>query len=357
MSRTRWFQIAVVSAAMAAACIPAPAWLVDGVYVTQFFPRLQSWLTGATNHVPFAALDVLLVAAAAWATWGVVTVARAGKGKRLSTFWRWEWRCATALAGAYLIFLVNWGLNYQRRPVSASLDYQEARITADGVRAFARRALQEVIDSRAALGDGPLEAVPRLAVAARLEVAFRETARILGVPGDVSAGVPKLSILDPFYTRTGVSGMTDPLFLETFLASNLLPHELPVVLTHEWGHLAGFARESEASFFGWLVCVRGDERARYSAWLSMLLRAASSLGRDERSAFRKRLPQPVLNDLEASRRRDERDLVRFATKVSRRAYDRYLKANRVEGGIRNYEEVLQLVVGTRFDADWIPVRH
>ena len=36
---------------------------------------------------------------------------------------------------------------------------------------------------------------------------------------------------------------------------------------HEWAHLAGYADESEASFVGWLTCVRADEAAQYSAWL------------------------------------------------------------------------------------------
>jgi hypothetical protein len=33
--------------------------------------------------------------------------------------------------------------------------------------------------------------------------------------------------------------MTDPFLLETLLASNLLPFEVPAVIAHEWGHLAG----------------------------------------------------------------------------------------------------------------------
>ena len=65
--------------------------------------------------------------------------------------------------------------------------------------------------------------------------------------------------------------MTDPFFLETVVASNLLRFEYPAVVAHEWGHLAGLARESDASFFGLMVCLRGDETARYSAWLEIFL--------------------------------------------------------------------------------------
>lgn len=356
MSRVTWAQFGLVLLAVAAAIVRLPGWFVDDVYGRRLFPWLQWQVTGATNLVPFAVLDLLIVAAIVWLAWGAVAVAQAGRGRRLATFWRWQRRYLVALAAVYLCFLAAWGLNYQRTPLSAKIDYAESRVTPESVRAFAEAALREVVARRAALGDGPLTLDAASVVAADLEPAFHEAARLLGVPAAVRAGRPKLTLLDVHYTRAGVAGMTDPLFLETFVASNLLPHELPVMLAHEWGHLAGFARESEASFFGWLVCVRGDDRAQYSGWLSMLLRSVAALNRADRQAFRDRLPQAVLDDLEASRVRDERDLLRFVTDLSQRTYDQYLKANRVPSGIRNYGEVLELAVGTRFEAGWTPVR-
>ena len=38
-----------------------------------------------------------------------------------------------------------------------------------------------------------------------------------------------------------------------------------------------------------------------------------------------------------------------------RVYDSYLKANRVESGVRDYGEVVRLLAGTRFDERWRPV--
>lgn len=356
MSPSRVVQRAVLGVAILSAAVRVPVWVADDLYGARVFPWLQWRLTGLTNLVPFAVLDVALVAAVVWLAWGAVAVVRAGRGRHWATFWRWEWRYITAFALVYVAFLGAWGLNYQRQPLTAALDFDESRITPEAVRAFAELSLSESIRARAALGDGPLPDEPRAVVAGRLEVAFHDATRALRVPGSVRPGRPKLTLLDPFYTRAGVAGMTDPIFLETFLASNLLPHEMPAVLAHEWGHLAGFARESEASFVGWLVCVRGDAHARYSAWLSMVLRGMAAVERDDRRALRARIPQAILDDLDAARRRDERDLVRLVTEASQRTYDQYLKANRVATGIRNYGEVLQLAVGTRFTDGWTPVR-
>ena len=87
--------------------------------------------------------------------------------------------------------------------------------------------------------------------------------------------------------------MTSPFFLETLVASNLLPFERPGVIAHEWGHLAGFARESEASFFGLLVCLHGNDAAQYSAWLDIFVRTLGARHRDDRRAVLAALPAAV----------------------------------------------------------------
>ena len=181
---------------------------------------------------------------------------------------------------------------------------------------------------------------------------------LLGLPGPVRAGRPKWSVLDYYLTRAGVSGMTDPFFLETLLASNLLPFELPAVIAHEWGHLAGLARESDASFFGLVVCLHGGEAARYSAWLEIFLRTPGARDRDDRRAARARLPAAVRADLQAMADRSERDQVRAVSLVAWRTYDTYLRSQRVESGVRNYGEVVRLMAGTRFQPGWRPaLRH
>ncbi len=168
------------------------------------------------------------------------------------------------------------------------------------------------------------------------------------------AGRPKHTLLDVYFTRAGVSGMTSPFFLETLIASNLLPFERPGVIAHEWGHLAGFARESEASFFGLLVCLHGNDAAQYSAWLDIFVRTLGARDRDDRRAVIAALPEAVRADLRAMAERSERDQVRAVSLVAWRAYDTYLRSQRVESGVRNYGEVVRLLAGTRFEAGWRP---
>jgi hypothetical protein len=54
-------------------------------------------------------------------------------------------------------------------------------------------------------------------------------------------------------------------------------------------------------------------------------------------------------------RRTARDQVPAVSLTAWSLYDRYLRANRVAAGVRNYSEVVQLMVGTRFGPGWRPV--
>ena len=91
---------------------------------------------------------------------------------------------------------------------------------------------------------------------AALVPAFAAAQQALHVRIPATAARPKRSLLDPCFRAAAVDGMTDPYFLETLITPDLLPIERPMIVAHEWSHLAGFADESEANFIGWLTCVR-----------------------------------------------------------------------------------------------------
>ena len=101
--------------------------------------------------------------------------------------------------------------------------------------------------------------------------------------------------------------------------------------------------------------LQGNDNAQYSAWLEAFLHTLPALDRDERREVRRRLPGLVQADLEAMDRRTARDQVRAVSLTAWNLYDQYLRANRVAAGVRNYSEVVQLMVGTRFAPGWTPV--
>jgi hypothetical protein len=180
----------------------------------------------------------------------------------------------------------------------------------------------------------------------RLESAFAVAERDAGAPGTTVTGRPKRTMLDWYFRSAAVAGMTDPFFLETLVASDLLPFERPFVIAHEWSHLAGFADEGEANFIGWLTCLRGSAPAQYSGWLSLYAELIGSLSRRDRQEVAARLAAGPREDLRALADRLSRNVSPAVSAAGWRVYDQYLKANRVEDGAASYARVVRLALGT-----------
>ena len=96
--------------------------------------------------------------------------------------------------------------------------------------------------------------------------------------------------------------------------------------------------------------------AQYSGWLFLYWQVAGELNAQEREQVAATLadgPRRDLAAVAARLRRGNRPMLRRATWAM---YDRYLKANRVESGIRSYGAVVTLILRARFEDGWRPVR-
>ena len=332
-------------AAVVLAWAPLPPASVERIYATIWYPSVQPVLTGASNTVAFAWLDPLavltvgVVVAALIRTW---RGAAGGVPRRTVEVVLLVVQTAAAL---YLVFLLAWGLNYHRVPPAERLAVSRERVTPERLERLGRVGLVRVNElyergrSLDRLGGEPL--------IADLAPAFAAAERALGSGWHAAPGRPKHSLVAWFFPLAGVDGMINPFGLEVILNPEVLPFERPFVLAHEWAHLAGHAPESEASFVAFLTCLRGSRDARYSGWLDLLLHALRALPLASRQALLANLADGPRADIRAIQTRLRRAQP-VVHRVSWKLYDEYLRANRVESGVRNYDEVVTLVLGSRF---------
>jgi hypothetical protein len=338
MKRTSSLSVLPLLLAVALAVLPLPSAAIEGWYARGFYPWLQGWVTPLADLVPFALFDVALVVALGAPVW--LVAARVRRRGWLGGLLRSAWTLLVAASIAYLVFLAMWGLNYRRVSLETRLDYDAGRLTLDAARALAIEAVVEVNRGRPAAVGAPFDE-------ASLARALAATQLALGDPRPAATGRPKASMLGIYFRRAAIDGMTNPFMLEIILHPDLLPAERPMVLAHEWAHLAGYAHETEASFVAWLACLQGDPAARYSAWLSAYEHAARALPREERA----RLP-PLdagpREDLRAIAARYERSSPAVRT-AARDVYDSYLRAHRVREGVASYGAVVRLMLGAARD--------
>ena len=347
----RWWRPAAIACAALLAIAPLPPALVERWYSTGAYPLIQHVLTSTSNAVPFSLFDVLIIVACGWlAVRFVLDVRSRRRLGWLRLIVRTPFRLLTASALFALAFFACWGLNYRREPVRDRLTFDDARVSSRRARELALTSVERVNAlypaahaARAAAFDAPT-----------LEPAFAEAERELGLRRPAAPARPKGTLLDWYFRKAGVDGMTDPYFLETLVVSGLFPFERPFIVAHEWGHLAGFADESEANFVGWLACVHGSEAQQYSGWLYLYSELAGSLRRADMIPVIARLGDGPRADLRAVSQRIYGERNERVSNAGWRVYDRYLKANGVDSGTANYGEVVKLILGTTFDASWKP---
>ncbi len=343
-------RLAVCGLALVALFLPRTGPFLDAGYSSGLFPWLQRGMTTISNLVPFALFDLLILVVLVLVVAGAIRDA-----SRRPTGWR-AWtgrfvgRLATVAAVAYLAFLVMWGFNYRRLALTTRMPYDTAKVTPERLRHLADESVRRVNalydpahrERWSALGD----------VDAVLANASRDAHRALGARVSFVAARPKRTLLDMYFRRAGVAGMTDPYFLETLVASDLLVVEQPMVIAHEWGHLAGLADEGEANFAGFVTCLRGSALHQYSGWLSLYGDAVAGLPAAEANEVASALADGPRADLAAIRDRLLKQVNPAVSAVGWRVYDGYLKANRVDEGTASYATVVRLVLGTEGAGLW-----
>ena len=349
--RTR-IKVGTVVAALVCAFAPVSPSFIERWYSTGVYPRIQQVLTPVSNVIPFALFDLLTIGAAVLVIGSIVrAVRRARQTRRLSILLATLGNIVFGAAVAYLLFLFVWGFNYRRMSMAERLVLGSGRPTADAVRALGQQAVQELNalhETAHARGDTP----PWRDEAMR--GAFERAQRFLT---DAPAAVPgrlKGTIYGPYFRWTSVDGMVDPFALEVMANPDLLPIERPFVAAHEWAHLAGYADESEANFVGWLTCLQGDARAKYSGWLFLYWQLSGEVSAADRTLLASMLesgPRRDIEDIVARLRRGRWPLLQ---RSSWQVYDQYLKANRVEAGVRSYGLVVTLILRAQFDEGWRP---
>ena len=344
VSKASCLGVMTIFAAGLVAVLPTPETLVEQLYSRRIYLAVQNVLTPLGSLAPFALFDFLLGAVLIGVVVHWVTRMRnVVRGHRLRVFLSTVFNTIALMAGIYLAFLLVWGLNYRREPLTTKLNYQSDQVTNQSLSelaAYSVGRLNQLHASAHQSGWSTLEELP-----SRFGQAFDQVQRRLGSSRVAVVGVPKQTLLQPYFRYAGIDGMLNPFSLEVLVNYSILPFERPYVVAHEWAHLAGFADESEASFVGWLTCLSGDDSSRYSAWLFLAPRVFRHLKESERSRLWSQLDERPVTDLRAVARRMH-DAIPVVQRNASRVYNQYLRANRVEAGIASYGKVVNLILGT-----------
>ncbi len=124
-------------------------------------------------------------------------------------------------------------------------------------------------------------------------------------------------------------------------------YTIPFTVAHELAHQRGIARENEANFIAFLVCIRADDPyIKYSGYMNMFEYVASALAKTDPDALSKiyaDLHPGMLAEIRAYRDFYYENKNEFWSALSDFANDTYLKSQGTEG-IVSYGLVVRLCV-------------
>jgi hypothetical protein len=346
---------AVVAAAVAlrlgAARRPS---IVERIYSRGLHPRIAAGLGGIARLVPFTIAEPLALLAAVAV---LVLLARAAvsvrRGPPLPAVVE-AGATALGLAGlVYLVFLLAWGLNYQRRPFAALAGLDPRPPSSEELADLGAALVDEANRLRAPLPEDARGVMQLPAgtrdVFDRTRSGFDEAARRLPFLGATTCP-PKGAVLSSLLSALGISGIYSPFTGEPLVNRDLPDPDLPFSASHEVAHSLGFAREDEANYLGSLACrLHPDGDFRYSGTLAAsayVLGALASADEAKTRELQDRRTAGVRRDLAALEEWSVRHEGRLS-RASRRVNDAYLRSQGEREGLRSYGRFVDLLVAER----------
>src|SRR5438270_3510705 len=323
--------------------------LTERLYARSVYPYIISTFSFFSRHFGFSVAEaliclLLIVIPAGGIRLGLLLYLRPiGRWKRVVASARFSLWCMAACLWA---FLLCFGFNYQRPLLFDMLGFERRGATAQELETISSEMIRRINESyEEAHATGRVvpgtEEIIRL-----LKESYNSVPELSLLPRGEYAP-PKPVYFSGFLTRLGISGVYFPFTAEANYNVDVPDFQLPFTMAHEMAHQRGVARESEANFVAFLVCVNSsDPFVRYSGYRNGL-GVISELFRVEPEKAKE-----FVSQLGPGYREDSRRAALFWAKaggifgtIGSRLNDLYFRANRVKSATSDFAVSMTLIIG------------
>ena len=245
----------------------------------------------------------------------------------------------------FLLFQLNWGINYHRTPLTEKLPTEKQysdSLLIDLTTRFA--ILSNTLHSQLSSSDTLAVSIPyaKKEIANRIQSSYDD----LWIS---SVDVPqvKASLFSLPLSYMGYAGYLNPFTLEAQVNMRMPKINLPVTIAHEMAHQLGYAAENEANFVGFINTFNNaDPYLKYAAVLFGFRHCYSDLIKrdpDQAKILVQQLNLGILKNFAESRDFWEEYKNPFEP-FFKESYDAYLKANGQESGIKTYNQMVAFLI-------------
>ena len=311
--------------------------LVELAYSEHIYPIIAVFFSFLSHLIPFSLWDIF---------WVLILIALIGTlvlviFKKVKFRW-YVLRSFQLLALLYSFFYISWGYNYFRPNIEKRLKWETPPTDEKLFRSVLDTLIAETNKNYTSFTSADYPELDKL-----VEESYLRNAHELDILYPNGTRRPKTMIFSSFFAKVGVSGYFGPFFNEIQLNRYNLPMDYPFVLAHEKAHQFGFTSESEANLVAFIICTKSeDQRVRYSGFQSLLLYFLKDASRMlDYKIFISKIDTVVIKDFHMRQKYYQALENKNLSRVQTKANDIYLKANKVDKGVKNYNQVVSLVTG------------
>ena len=308
-------------------------------YSLHLYPVISavlSWISSPLN-ISFQGIAILVIIAAF-----ILIIVQSARKKA-------DWkkclaRVASLLLWTFVWFYMGWCINYSRSSIFQRLEVTRAPFDSTQFAGFLTTFTEEL--NASFVDDKTVDAD---LLESEIKSFYASVPAKYGLCKPRSWQHPKHMMPEWYHSATGILGYMGPLFSEFHINTKLLPDQLPFNWAHEYSHVLGVSSEDEANWWAWNACVSSEVPAiSYSAYLSMLshvwVNARVLLSESEFETWRSAIFEGVMHDFIT--KNDYWRALRnpLLDRIQNVVYDMFLKSNHIPSGIKNYSEVVQMMM-------------
>lgn len=309
-----------------------------------------------TNWIPFSVAETIILSVPVIFVFTLILCIR-----NAAVGWHRVVYCITTLlsigALLYGMFVWTFAAGYQATPLEEKMELKSEPVSAE-----------QLLSASVLLADGMEQTLSEITFrygdASVMPFDYTEMSRLLVEAYDsvcdaypfiqrLHSRIKPVALSEP-WTYTHISGVYTMFTGEANLNVNFPDYVLPFTAAHELAHQRGIAREDEANFVAFLVCIASDNPyIRYSGYLNMYEYVSSALYKASKSYYtqlRNTLDTRILNEIASYNRFFAKYRETVIANVSETVNNTYLVMQGTSG-TKSYGMVVDLAVAYLLRAD------
>jgi hypothetical protein len=310
--------------------------VIEKFYSRGLYPLISELSSYFTRLIPFSLWEIFWILSVSLL--GVTLLLVIFRRIRLKIFLL---RFFQIVAILYSFFYLSWGFNYFRPKIESRSGWKLPKPDEANFREVFDTIISRTNQSYSIIVHSDYKEIDSL-----VEKSFEYYAPSFCIQYPNGFRKPKKMLLSSFFAKSGISGYFGPFFNEIHVNRFVLPMEYPFVLAHEKAHQFGITEEAEANLAAFIICSNSqDRRLRYSGNVQLLSYFLSDAHRlEDRNNYVNKIDSLVRVDILLQRNHWHSLENRTLDKVQTAANNIYLKTNRINEGVDNYNRVVSLVI-------------